>query len=112
MKGTNLGEFEELVLLAVGVLNNEAYSIAICNEIKRITKRKVGFAVVHSALHRLEEKGYVDSRLGGATNERGGRSKRMFTISQAGKKALLRAKSQRDELWSLIPKVVFKNVGG
>jgi DNA-binding PadR family transcriptional regulator len=110
MKGTNLGEFEELVLLTVGILNTEAYSIAICNEINRVTKRNVTFAVVHSALNRLEEKGYVDSALGGATNERGGRSKRMFTISQAGKKALLRSKEQRDELWSLIPKVVFKNV--
>jgi DNA-binding PadR family transcriptional regulator len=110
MKGTNLGEFEELVLLTVGILNNEAYSIAICNEINRVTKRNVTFAVVHSALNRLEEKGYVESALGGATNERGGRSKRMVTISQAGKKALLRSKEQRDELWSLIPKIVFKNV--
>lgn len=110
MKGTNLGEFEELVLLTVGVLNNEAYSIAICKEINRITKRNVTFAVVHSALNRLEEKGYVESELGGATNERGGRSKRMFTISQAGKKALLRTKEQRDELWSLIPKIVFRSI--
>lgn len=110
MKGTNLGEFEELVLLTVGILNNEAYSISVAKEISRITKRKVGFAVVHSALNRLEEKGYVDSKLGGATSERGGRSKRMFTISRSGKKALLVAKDQRDELWSLIPKVVFKNI--
>ena len=110
MKGTNLGEFEELVLLTVGVLNKEAYSIAISNEINKITKRNVHFAVVHSALNRLEEKGYVDSKLGGATKERGGRSKRLFTISSAGKKALLRTKEQRDELWSMIPKVIFKNI--
>ena len=110
MKGTNLGEFEELVLLTVGILNEEAYSIAISNEINRVTKRNVNFAVVHSALNRLEEKGYVDSKLGGATNERGGRSKRLFTISSAGKKALLRTKEQRDELWRMIPKVIFKNI--
>lgn len=110
MKGTNLGELEELVLLTVGVLNDEAYSIAISKEINRITKRDVSFAVVHSALNRLEEKGFVDSKMGGATSERGGRSKRLFTISHAGKKALLRSKEQRDELWSLMPKVVFKNV--
>ena len=110
MKGTNLGEFEELVLLTVGILNQEAYSIAISKEINRISKRDVSFAVVHSALNRLEEKGFVDSKMGGATSERGGRSKRLFTISRAGKKALLRAKEQRDELWSLMPKVVFKNV--
>ncbi len=110
MKGTNLGEFEELVLLTVGILNTEAYSIAVAQEIERVTKRNVSFAVVHSALNRLEEKGYVDSELGGATSERGGRSKRIFTISRAGKKALLRVKEQRDELWDLIPKVVFKNM--
>ena len=110
MKGTNLGEFEELVLLTVGILNDEAYSIAIAKEIKRVTKRNVNFVVVHSALNRLEEKGYVDSKLGGATKERGGRSKRLFTISAAGKKALLRTKEQRDELWSMIPKVIFKSV--
>lgn len=110
MKGTNLGELEELVLLAVGVLNNDAYSIAISKEINRITKRDVSFAVVHSALNRLEEKGFVDSKMGGATSERGGRSKRLFTISHAGKKALLRAKEQREELWSLMPKVIFKNI--
>ncbi|UXE68898.1 MAG: PadR family transcriptional regulator [Chryseotalea sp. WA131a] len=110
MKGTNLGEFEELVLLTVGILNEEAYSIAISNEISKITRRNASFAVVHSALNRLEEKGYVDSKLGGATKERGGRSKRLFTISSAGKKALLRTKEQRDELWSMIPKLIFKNI--
>jgi len=110
MKGTNLGEFEELVLLTVGILHDEAYSIAIASEITKVTKRDVSFAVVHSALNRLEEKGYVDSKLGGATKDRGGRSKRMFSISAAGKKALLRAKTQRDELWSMIPKVVFKSI--
>ena len=110
MKGTNLGEFEELVLLTVGILSDDAYSIAIAREIKKVTKRNVSFVVVHSALNRLEEKGYVDSKLGGATNERGGRSKRIFTISAAGKKALMRTKEQRDELWSMIPKVAFKNI--
>ena len=108
MKGTNLGEFEELVLLTVGILGAEAYSIAISNEINRVTKRKVSFAVVHSALNRLEEKGYVNSELGGATSERGGRSKRIFTISNAGKKALMKVKEQRDELWALLPMTIFR----
>jgi PadR family transcriptional regulator PadR len=110
MKGTNLGEFEELVLLTVGILHGDAYSISISNEINRVTKRNVNFAVVHSALHRLEEKGFVESELSGATSERGGRSKRIFKISSAGKKALLKAKSQRDELWSLLPKSLFKTI--
>lgn len=110
MKGTNLGEFEELVLLTVAVLHDEAYSLAITAEIKRVTKRNASFGVVHSALNRLEEKGYVKSQLGGATKERGGRRKRLFTISAAGKKALVRTKEQRDELWSMIPKPLLKSI--
>jgi len=110
MKGTNIGEFEELVLLAVSILNDDAYSIAVAKEINRVTKRKVIFTVVHASLIRLEEKGFLESKLGGATNERGGRSKRFFKISMAGKKALLKAKSQRDQMWQLVPKVIFKNI--
>jgi DNA-binding PadR family transcriptional regulator len=109
MKGTNIGEFEELVLLAVGILEDDAYSISVANEIKRVTRRKIIFTVVHAALIRLEQKGLLDSTLGGATSERGGRSKRFFKISAAGKKLLLKAKSQRDQMWQLLPKVIFKN---
>lgn len=110
MKGTNIGEFEELVLLAVGILQDDAYSISIAEEINRVTKRKIIFTVVHAALIRLEQKGLLESKLGGATSERGGRSKRFFKISAAGKKALLKAKSQRDQMWELVPKIIFKNI--
>ena len=110
MKGTNIGEFEELVLLAVSILQEGAYSIAVANEIHKVTNRKVVFTVIHAALIRLEKKGLLESKLGGATNERGGRSKRFFNISTAGKKALLKAKSQRDQMWQMVPKVIFKNV--
>lgn len=108
MKGTNLGEFEELVLLAVAAMQDEAYSLAITKEINRITTRNITFGVVHSALNRLENKGFVESEMGGATKERGGRRKRIFKISSTGKKALLTAKEQREELWSMIPEFVFK----
>ena len=110
MKGTNIGEFEELVLLAVGILNEDAYSISVANEINKVTKRKVIFNVVHAALIRLEQKGLLESKLGGATTERGGRSKRFFKISAAGKKALLKAKAQRDQMWELVPKIIFRNI--
>ena len=110
MKGTNIGEFEELVLLAVGILQDDAYSISIAEEINRVTKRKIIFTVVHAALIRLEQKSLLESKLGGATNERGGRSKRFFKISAAGKKTLLKAKSQRDQMWELVPKIIFKNI--
>ncbi len=102
MKGTNLGEFEELVLLIVVAKPGEAYSVAIAKELERITGRKVVHSVVHASLSRLLKKGLVDSKMGAATAERGGRRKRMFTISTAGRKALELAKSHRDVLWDMI----------
>ena len=110
MKGTNLGEFEELVLLTVVVLQENAYSIAITDEINRTTGRKVAFGVVHSALNRLEKKGLCDSKMGGSTKVRGGRRKRLYTISSSGKLALLKVRDQRAALWKLIPDAVFKNI--
>ena len=110
MKGTNLGEFEELVLLTVGVLDGQAYSISITDEIKRVTGRNVAFGVVHSALNRLEKKGFTASKMGPSSKVRGGRRKRLFTISSAGKKALLIAKEQRNTLWQLIPESVFNKI--
>lgn len=107
MKGTNLGEFEELVLLAVAAMQEEAYSLAITDEINKVTGRNITFGVVHSALNRLENKGFLQSEMGGATKERGGRRKRMFTLSVSGKKALLKTKAQRDEFWSMIPQFIF-----
>jgi PadR family transcriptional regulator PadR len=110
MKGTNIGEFEELVLLAVGILGENAYSISVAREIEKATQRKVIFTVIHATLIRLEQKGLLDSKMNGATQERGGRSKRFFMISASGKRALLKAKEQRDQMWQLVPKVIFKNI--
>lgn len=102
MKGTNLGEFEELVLLIVVAKPDDAYSVAIAKEIERVTGRKVVHSVVHASLSRLLKKGLVDSKMGDATAERGGRRKRMYSVSAAGMKALELAKSHRDELWGII----------
>lgn len=102
MKGTNLGEFEELVLLIVVANPGEAYSVFVANELARITERKVVHSVVHAALARLTKKGLVESKMGPSTQERGGRRKRMYTVSSAGMKALELAKSHRDELWGMI----------
>ncbi|MEO9805821.1 MAG: helix-turn-helix transcriptional regulator [Reichenbachiella sp.] len=110
MKGTNIGEFEELVLLTIASQIDQAYSVLICDEIERVTSRKVKLGVVHSVLNRLEDKDLIVSRLGEATKARGGRRKRFFEVSQAGKAALLKAKEQRDQLWSTIPEVVFDGI--
>jgi DNA-binding PadR family transcriptional regulator len=110
MKGTNLGEFEELVLLTIAALVNDAYSVAICDELERHTGRKVKLGVVHSVLNRLEDKGLVKSRLGESTKVRGGKRKRYYTITSAGKAAVIRAKEVRDQLWQLIPNIVLKRI--
>ena len=105
MKGTYLGEFEELVLLSVGALHPQAYGVAIMDEIKEETGRSVNISAIHSALRRLDEKGFVRSEMGGATNERGGRRKRFFELTAFGKKALDEAQSVRMKLYNRIPDI-------
>ncbi|NVJ48101.1 MAG: helix-turn-helix transcriptional regulator [Cytophagia bacterium] len=107
MKGTYLGEFEELVLLTVGALYPEAYGVAVMDEIKRETGRSVNISAIHSAMRRLDEKGFVKSKMGGATNERGGRRKRYFELTVFGKKALDEAQSMRSKLYNRIPDISF-----
>ena len=103
MKRTYLGEFEEIVLLMVAILNGEAYGVTINQEIEKQTGRKVTFGTVHNTLIRLEEKGFVSSRLGGATTERGGRRKRIFAVTALGSKALQEIQQLRNDLWQLLP---------
>ena len=97
-----LGEFEELVLLTVAVLEGQAYGVTIAAELKRRTSRSISLSGVHIALYRLEEKGFVRSALGGATAARGGRRKRLFTITAAGKQTLGEMRQVRNELWNAI----------
>lgn len=96
-----LGEFEELVLLTIAVLGSEAYGVSIQREIEERCNRTVSIGALHSTITRLEEKGYLKSWMGGATKERGGRSKRYYEVTQAGKKAVAETKNLRDELWDL-----------
>ncbi|WP_460948230.1 PadR family transcriptional regulator [Spirosoma daeguense] len=103
MKRAFLGEFEEVVLLTVAILDEEAYGVTITQEIEQKTGRSVGFSTVHTTLQRLEEKGFLSSRMGGATAERGGRRKRYFTVTAAGRKALAEVKQIREELWNALP---------
>ena len=110
MKGTNLGEFEELVMLTVAALLEEAYSVAICDELSAHTGRTVKLGVVHAVLNRLEEKGFLKSELGEATSARGGKRKRFYQLTAAGKAALVRAKAMRDQLWDRIPSLVWKKI--
>lgn len=99
-----LGELEELVLLMVALLNNEAYGVSIAAELKNQAGRDISISAVHAVLHRLEEKGFVRSRMGGASQERGGRRKRLFSITSYGRTALEELRNTRDLIWNLIAK--------
>ena len=87
MKKYHLGEFEEVVILTIAILNNDAYSVAIKDEIESRLSRTVSMGALHTALNRLEEKGYLKSRAGEATEDRAGRPKHYFEITAMGKKS-------------------------
>jgi PadR family transcriptional regulator PadR len=105
VKKYQLGEFEEIVILTIGIRYNEAYGVSIKKEIESRLSRKVSMGALHTALNRLEDKGYVRSHDGEATEERQGRPKRYFQITALGKRAMEYSKATRDELWRAIPKV-------
>lgn len=107
MKGIHLGELEELVLLTVGSLFDEAYGVAIMDEVKDRTGRELNVSAVHAVLRRLEEKKLLSSRMGGATNSRGGRRKRLFNLTKEGKQALDNSMSVRSSLYQSIPDLRF-----
>ncbi|HEY8937850.1 MAG TPA: helix-turn-helix transcriptional regulator [Cyclobacteriaceae bacterium] len=99
-----LGELEELVLLMVALLNDEAYGVTITKELETQANREISISAAHAVLHRLEEKGFVKSKMGGASDERGGRRKRLFKITAYGRQTLEDLQNTRNTIWSLIPK--------
>ncbi len=107
MKGTYLGEFEEIVLLAVAIQSGDAYGVAVVSEIEQQMKRPVNLGAVHSALNRLQEKGLVSSEMGGVTPERGGRRKRLYSVTAYGKRALEETRQLRNQMWDTIPKTAW-----
>jgi DNA-binding PadR family transcriptional regulator len=101
-----LGEFEELVLLTVAHWQGGAYGAALLQDIQARTGRTVILSAVHVVLYRLEAKGLVVSSVGGATAERGGRRKRLYSITADGIRTLSDIRQLREELWQLIPKSI------
>lgn len=108
MKKYQLGEFEELVILTIGVLNNVAYSVSIKDEIESRLSRTVSLGALHTALKRMVDKGFLRSYSGDTTDERAGRPKRYFEITAMGKKAMQYTKETREALWKAIPKTVWQ----
>ncbi len=103
MKRSYLGEFEEIVLLAVAVLEGQAYGVALTHEIIEQTGRSVRLNQIHAALQRLEDKGMVKSEMGEPTAERGGRRKRLFTVTAYGRRTLQEIQDVRANLWNRMP---------
>jgi|SRR5687768_11200419 PadR family transcriptional regulator, regulatory protein PadR len=108
MKRIQLGEFEEIVLLTVGVLHGNAYGITIKDDIEQRLKREVSIGALQVTLRRLESKGFLKSKLGEASENRRGRPKLFFEITAYGKKALDYSRESRDELWKALPKLVLR----
>ena len=103
MARLHLGEFEELVLLIVAVQQGEAYGVGVMEALDEQANRSVNISAVHAALRRLEAKGFVKSDWSEATAERGGRRKRLFSITQEGSGALGNVRDTRLNLWRQIP---------
>lgn len=100
---TRLGEFEEVLMLLVGILDHDAYAFRIAAEFKAQTGRAVSIGAVHSTLDRLEKKGFLNSAMGNATSERGGRRKRIFKITALGKRVMKAAYEFKSGLWKQYP---------
>ncbi len=105
-----IGEFQEIVMLAILVLDDNAYGVTIQKELKIRLNRDCSRGALHTALTRLQEKGFIASEMGGASAIRGGRRKRYYTVTNKGKVALKEAKDMRDQMWQAIPNFSLKTV--
>jgi len=105
MKKTKLGEFEELVLLTVAALQQEAYGVEIKRELEDRLKEKISVGSIQSALKRMEEKGFLTSRFGEATQKRGGKRKRIYAATSYAHRVLADMKEIRAGLWDAIPRL-------
>jgi DNA-binding PadR family transcriptional regulator len=102
MKKTKLGEFEELVLLTVASLREEAYGIEIKKTLERRMKTRLSVGSIQSALKRMEEKGFLTSEFGEATQQRGGKRKRIYSTTNYAHRVLSEMNELRADLWKTI----------
>ena len=107
MKHHTIGEFEELVLLIVAALHDEAYGVSIQETLAGKLSKNINISAVHVALKRMEDKGFVKSRFGGITEDRGGRRKKYYVITALGKQMLDNQYELRSALYKMIPKISF-----
>lgn len=107
MKEPSLGEFEELVLLAVAAQHDQAYGVSIQSSLEEHLDKKLNISAIHVALKRMVDKGFVQSQFGGITKSRGGRRKKFYIITAFGKKMLDNKYQVRTSLYQQIPKITF-----
>lgn len=101
----HIGELEELILLLIVMLKEDAYGLSIRKALKEHANRTVTIGAVHGTVNRLERKGFIESSLSGATELRGGRRKRIFEITATGKKILQKSRDVKVNLWQKIPEL-------
>ena len=104
MRRSDLGEFEELVLLTIATQFPEAYSVIVAEKLEEVLKRTITTGATHAAMQRLEKKGFLESKMGESTAERGGRRKRLYTVTPAGGKILREVREVRENLWGAVAK--------
>lgn len=104
--GFSMGEFERAVLLAVARLDEQAYGMRIRQELEKRLGRDVSIGAVYTTLDRMEEKGYVSSRVGDPTPIRGGRAKKFFRVEAPGVTALNHSKNAMEAIWAMLPEKV------
>ncbi|HZY82579.1 MAG TPA: helix-turn-helix transcriptional regulator [Cyclobacteriaceae bacterium] len=108
MKKYQLGEFEEVVLLTVGILHGNAYGVTIRDEIEKLVKRSVSVGSLQITLRRLESKGFLKSTQSGPEESRRGRPKLYFELTAYGKRALEFTRQSRNNMWSMLPRLVLR----
>lgn len=106
MKKYRLGDFEEIVLLTVGILHGQAYGVSIKDEIENRVDRKVSVGALQTTLRRLEKKGFLASKHADPSPARGGRPKLYFTMTSSGRKAIEYQRHTRSILWNALPEVI------
>ena len=103
MKETRLGDFEEVIMLVVGILGEDAYALKVSEEFAAQTGRSTSIGAVHSTLNRLEKKGFLKSEMGAPSQERGGRRKRIYSITASGHSVLELSRALKMSLWKQFP---------
>lgn len=110
MKKNRLGEFQELILMTVIVLEGDAYGNEIQRELEERLHERLSVGAIQTALKRMEEKGFLTSDWGEATQKRGGKRKRIYSATPYAHQVLQEMKDVRTQLWNAMPKLRTSNV--